>query len=245
MSNLYHQLAPVYEAMYQTFMDYPREFAFYSSILRQYQKKNLLELGCGTGNLAPYFTEAGFGYQGLDLSEEMISLARKKYPQIDFSLGDMRRFTSPSPSESILIPGRSISYLLTNADVNATFATAYSNLKDKGIFCFDFIDAQRFIPPLANGKTVFHEASSEGVFYQRESHWSLNLVHGMDFRWVSVYYQKAGDEWQKIGADDTVIRAFTRAEIEIFLAINNFQVQEVIDRPSYAFPTYVVVAQRR
>ena len=48
----------------------------------------------------------------------------------------------------------------------------------------------------------------------------------------------------EIGQDHSNLRTFTVNEIEIFLFINGFKIKEIIDRPSYFFPTYVFVAEK-
>ena len=62
MSNLYQKLAAVYEAMYHSFIDYQEEYFLYGGLLKKDQKTQVLEIGCGTGNLVPYFIENGFDY---------------------------------------------------------------------------------------------------------------------------------------------------------------------------------------
>jgi len=245
MGNLYHDLATVYEAMYQTFINYDEEYIFYSQILKKHNKSEVLEIGSGTGNLAQRFLANQFKYKGLDYSQDMIAIAKKKVPNGLFLEGDMRSFQLLYLVESALITGRTISYLLKNEEVNATFSTIYNNLKSKGILCFDFIDANQFIPTIANGKIVTHKAFYKGIHYSRTSHWSLNLDGGMNLKWDAVYYKKKGKELVKIGTDNSVIRTFTLNEMEILLDINQFEIKEVIDKPAYAFPTYVIVAGRK
>ena len=51
----------------------------------------ILDLGCGAGDpVAGYFMSQGFGVLGVDASHEMISLARRRYPDGDWRVGDMR-----------------------------------------------------------------------------------------------------------------------------------------------------------
>lgn len=244
MENLYGDLAEVYEAMYHTFINYKEEYSFYSNILTGNNKKQILEIGSGTGNLAAHFMENGFEYCGLDMSKEMIAIAKSKVVVAKFLEGDMRTFQLTQPVESALITGRSISYLTTNEDVNATFSSVHKNLKAGGIFCFDFIDASRFIPDILKEKTVIHRASNDNINYQRKGTWELNLKYGMDLKWTAKYYKEVNQEWIEIGEDNPIVRTFSKDEIEIFLTINNFKIKEFIERANYAFPTYVVVAER-
>jgi SAM-dependent methyltransferase len=245
MSNLYNDLATVYDKMYQSFIDYEDEYHFYNNLIQQYQKTNVLEIGSGTGHLAEYFQAANFDYLGLDYSAEMIAIAQNRVPNIAFLQGDMRNFQLQKPVESILITARTLSYLLINKDVINTFSSIYNNLETNGILCFDFIDANEFIPFIAKGEEVTHEAAFDDEAYVRESFWQPNLENGMAFQWDSVYYKKEKNGRIKIGEDNSVIRTFTINEIEIFLTVCSFEIKEIIKRPSYAFPTYVVVAEKK
>lgn len=244
MSNLYHDLAGVYEAMYQSFIDYEAEFHFYSGILNNYQKTSILEIGSGTGNLAQYFCKHDFTYSGLDYSPDMIALARAKGIDASFTVGDMRSFELDQRFESVIMAGRTISYLLLNEEVMQTFSNSFRHLLPKGVLCFDFIDASQFIPSLIKEKTIEHEATFDGIHYRRKSDWKVQLDTGMGLDWDATYFKNTANGWVEIGTDHSSIRTFTLHEIEIFLALNHFQINEVIARPSYAFPTYVIVAQR-
>lgn len=244
MGNLYKDLASIYEAMYQTFINYPEEYTFYSDLLKKYGKKEVLEIGSGTGHLAQYFLDNHFQYLGLDYSEEMIEIAQSKVPRGRFLQGDMRNFSLKQPVESIIITGRTISYLLKNEDVNNTLSAIYKNLKPKGIVCFDFIDANQFIPTIAKGKNITHQASFNNKHYSRDSYWSLDLDGGMKVKWDSAYYEKVEEEKVKLGIDNSTIRTFTINELEIYLKINQFEIKEIIAKSSYAFPTFVIVAER-
>jgi len=245
MSKLYKELAEVYEAMYSTFINYRDEFTFYGEILRTYNKKSVLEIGSGTGNLSKLFTEDGLEYLGLDLSVEMLEIAKKNNPNCVFIEGDMRNFELEELIDSILITGRSISYLLTNEDLNLTFQSIHRNLQKDGIFCFDFIDANRFIPEILKEERIIHKANFDGKRYIRESRWVLNLHYGMDLKWDSKYGKELDGEYQEIGGETEVVRSFTKDEIEIFLEINDFEFLQIIDRQTYAFPTYVIVAKKK
>ncbi len=242
--NLYKDLALIYEAMYQTFINYEGEYKFYKDILNKYDIDNVLEIGCGTGNLAARFVENNFQYMGFDLNEKMIEIAKTKTPEGRFILGDMRHFRLNDKFQSILITGRTISYLLSNKDVNACFACIHDNLEEKGVFCFDFIDANKFVPNIGKGKTVVHKATCNNVEYVRKSQWKLNLEFGMDFKWDALYFRKNKEALIKIGEDVSVVRTFSLNEIEIFLAINGFTMIDCIERETYAFPTYVIVAKK-
>jgi SAM-dependent methyltransferase len=56
------------------------------------------DLGCGPGHVARYLHEQGVSMFGIDLSEQMIEVARRLNPGIDFRAGDMTRLDLPDSS---------------------------------------------------------------------------------------------------------------------------------------------------
>jgi len=46
----------------------------------------VLDLGCGNGRLAELFNEKSISYSGLDISEKLIDIAKKRYPEQDFQV---------------------------------------------------------------------------------------------------------------------------------------------------------------
>lgn len=48
------------------------------------------DLGCGTGRLAAYVMSHGIAVRGLDLSPEMVRVARREQPGLDVQVGDVR-----------------------------------------------------------------------------------------------------------------------------------------------------------
>ena len=57
-----------------------------------YLPKNIkiLDAGCGVGNLTKYILAKGYECEGIDLSEEMIKIAKEKVPEGKFTLMDMQ-----------------------------------------------------------------------------------------------------------------------------------------------------------
>lgn len=234
----------IYDAMYQTFIDYDLEFAFYNSIKEKYHKKYALELGCGSGNLAKHFIEADSYYIGLDLSEDMIALSSTKNPKGKFVQGDITNFTIDKKVDLALITGRTTSYLLTNNDVSNALKSIAHNLDKNGILCFDFIDASRFFKEIKGGKKVKHTANLNGKYYYRESYVKETAQNNFMFSWDATYYEDKIDASTIITKDASIVRAFTKDEWELLLYLNGFEVLEFIDRKSYFFDTYVVVAKK-
>jgi SAM-dependent methyltransferase len=48
------------------------------------------DLGCGTGRITPYLAGRGLTPRGVDLSPEMVRVAREDFPDFGFEIGDLR-----------------------------------------------------------------------------------------------------------------------------------------------------------
>jgi trans-aconitate methyltransferase len=63
--------------------------------------ETILDLGCGTGDLAHEIAKSGASVIGIDLSAEMVAAARAKYPDIDFRVGDGENFSLEQPVDAV------------------------------------------------------------------------------------------------------------------------------------------------
>ncbi len=245
MATLYdNNMALVFDEMYQVFINYDEEFDFYKRFLVEYNCSNILEIGCGTGNLAKRFIENNYNYLGLDFSQSMIEIAKKRNKKGNFTQADMRNFSSKK-QDSILITGRTTSYIISNKDLDDTFNSVYKNLNKNGIFIFDFIDANRYIPFIITNKDIEHAAFINKKQYVRIGNW-IQTPNAENFMldWNAQYYEIIENEKKLISKDFSTVRVFTLNEIEIFLYKNGFQILETIDRKTYAYDTYVIVAKK-
>ena len=63
---------------------------YIDKFLESLNGKEILDIGCGLGNLTNYMNEHGFNVIGIDLSDEMLKIAKSKYKHITFKKMDMR-----------------------------------------------------------------------------------------------------------------------------------------------------------
>lgn len=224
-SKLYSQLARIYHEMYQTIFDYREEFRFYDGLMKKYNKSSVLEIGCGSGNLAPYFLEAGYEYVGLDLYGEMLEVAREHCPQAQFIQGDMRSLKLAQTFPAVIITGRSFAYMTTNSDVMSALESIHAVLEQDGILIFDNFRAEEIIPNL-KPESVQEIQCGENT-YTRINKTQLNLETGWTWNWNATYHiDRPGEERQTI-QDQAILRAFTLEELTLFLRLAHFHVLEV------------------
>lgn len=63
--------------------------------------EQILDLGCGTGQLTEKIAQSGAFVQGIDSSLSMISKARANYSQLDFAVADARDFKVEKPLDAV------------------------------------------------------------------------------------------------------------------------------------------------
>jgi len=103
----------------------------------------VLEVACGTGEILKLLSDQHETF-GIDISPEMIKLARQKDKKSTYQIGDMRSFDLGKKFDLILCPYDSINHLLSFSDWEKTFANIKNHLKDKGKFIFDYNTLKKF-----------------------------------------------------------------------------------------------------
>ncbi len=126
--------------------DYAREADYVQGLIAKYRPdaKTVLDLGCGTGRHDILLAAKGYSVTGVDLSEEMLSVARTNASKatlgqgrISFSLGDVRAVRLDLSFDAVLLLFHVMSYQTTNDDLQAAFATVKKHLGPQGICIFD------------------------------------------------------------------------------------------------------------
>ena len=247
MEKLYQELAEIYNIMYQSFIDYDEEFAYYNEFLKKYNARQILEIGCGSGNMAKRILANNYNYVGLDISLPMLSIAKKQLPFAVFIQADMRNFSVENKFDAALIIGRSLSYILSMEDLMQTFNCVHKSLNPNGTFFFDVIDAKKFMPTIDSNKLIVHSMKHQNKIYSRESIFeNASADDECLWNWHAAYYVKEPTiEREQIAKDNTTLRSFKKEEIELILTQCGFRVLEINERPSYAFDTLVFCSQKK
>lgn len=134
----YETFASVYDAiMDETLYDLWLDFS-----LRHFPKgkKKVLELACGTGILSVMLAQKGFEVTGLDLSADMIALAKKRaqgVAQLDFVEGNMLDLSQVGHYDMVTCYSDSLCYMEDEVDVGQVFEQVYAQLNKGGRFLFD------------------------------------------------------------------------------------------------------------
>ncbi len=107
--------------------------------LKPHKNTAILDLGCGEGRYTAVFKKKGYRVFGLDLSETLVRIGKKKEPRLDLMVGDMRFI--PGTFDLILSLFTSFGYFDTDAENEAALAAVFQSLNPGGYYWLDFLNA--------------------------------------------------------------------------------------------------------
>ncbi|WP_134683188.1 class I SAM-dependent methyltransferase [Brevibacillus migulae] len=103
-------------------------------LLEVQKGEKVLDLGCGTGDLAAIIQDRGAFVHGIDMSESMIQQARQKYPSHTFSVADAQTFSTPEQYDAVF----SNAALHWMKQPEQTIASIWMTLRSGGRFVAEF-----------------------------------------------------------------------------------------------------------
>ncbi len=152
----YRDFAFVYDELMNE-VDYNGWVKYIEDIIKNEnaQVKNILELACGTGNLTIPLTKKNYDIAGIDISDEMLSVAREKAEKEGIELvllqQDIAELDFDVPNlDCILCACDGFNYLTYDDELESVFEKAHELLKDDGIFIFDISSYYKLSTILGN-----------------------------------------------------------------------------------------------
>ena len=138
---------------YKVRSDYISDFLITNGI----EEGKILDLACGTGSFSKELLERGYSVVGVDLSEDMLTVAQSKLKKGDFSLikASMTDYEAPDCFDGIICCLDSINHLTDVKDVQAVFDNCYHSLKENGLFIFDVNTIYKHQQILSDNTFVF------------------------------------------------------------------------------------------
>ncbi len=152
-NRLYNDLAWIWP-IWEDVEEYRQESELFVDLIKknaESEVSTILDIGCGGGKNA-FHLKKHFNVTGVDISDAMLSHARKLNPECEFVLDDMRSFDLGRQFDSIYI-NDSINYMTTRDDLRAVFRNACKHLDPNGVMiCFAEATKESFI----QNKTHLH-----------------------------------------------------------------------------------------
>ena len=130
-----------------------------------------LDLACGTGTLIrSMMPDSSLQSSGVDLSENMINIARALSPDTTFHCADMSSFQCNQKFDLITCLLYSMHYCSEWQQFTQTVENVYELLNPGGVFCFDVVDKDW----IDNEKVAFSEYELKGRMFSCQSGWTVN-----------------------------------------------------------------------
>ncbi len=131
----YDKLAKYYDLID---CDKTRFIEFIKTYIKKYknQASNILELGCGTGNILKYFSDE-FECHGIDISGNMIDIASKKNNRIKYCIGDIRELSMSMRFDVIISMFDTLNHLSSEDELKKVSMKVSDHLNKGGLFIFD------------------------------------------------------------------------------------------------------------
>lgn len=104
----------------------------------------ILDLCCGTGQLAQMLILKGYQVTGLDGSEKMLHYAQKNAPNGKFILGDARLFELPNTFDAVICTDSALNHIMSLEELKSVFHNVYAAMKENTLFFFDLGLEKRF-----------------------------------------------------------------------------------------------------
>jgi SAM-dependent methyltransferase len=185
----------------------------------------VVDLGCGSGILARAVSEAGYGVVGVDLSPDMVALARAQAPLAEITTGSAHDAVIP-PAVAVSAVGEVLNYATdarAGLEALATLAERVAAaLAPGGLFLFDVAMPGRHGP--ATRRTVFHDREDWSLVNAVDEH-----DHTLDRR-IVVFRRTPASDGDAVGLyrrtdEHHVLRLYDPLDVERVLDAAGFTVE--------------------
>jgi SAM-dependent methyltransferase len=228
--------ASIYDAMYAE-KDYRREVdVIVDAFVRHADGtppgggvRTVLDLGCGTGNHALLLAARGYSVTGVDLSPQMLAIAREKADgaaaDICFVAGDVRYVDAHGPYDAALLMFAVLGYQHANADVRATFSNIRRHLRPGGLLIFDAWYGPGVLADAPADRTRVVETMRGAV--ERRASSEMDVRHHLCT--VRYHLTPAADCDAEAAVETHVVLYFFPMELEMYLESCGFRLLRMTD----------------
>jgi len=191
----------------------------------------VVDLGCGSGLTARRLTDAGFDVIGVDISQEMVELARSNAPDATFIVDSLFTFDIPA-CVAVTAIGESINYAIddstTKQDVDGFAQRVYDVLLPGGLAMLDAAGPGRIGPGVCNDARF--EGEGWALFVRTEG-----SDDGLSMTRETMLFRQEGDVWRRTDERHR-LDLFSPESVTEQLLIAGFDVVVMSGYEDLAFP---------
>ncbi len=216
----YNTFALFYDRLTEN-ADYEVRSDYISNFFSQYGSggKNVLDLACGTGTLCALLSAKGYDVTGIDLSADMLTVAKNKCPDSKFICADISDFDISEKFDFCTCTLDSINHLSDINEVKKCFHSVYNCLKKDGLFVFDVNTIYKHNEVLCDNTFVFDE---EDFFLS----WDNELMENNQVRILLDFFIFNGKNYDRF-SEEFVETAYSVDELKS--ALKDFEIIGIYD----------------
>jgi ubiquinone/menaquinone biosynthesis C-methylase UbiE len=215
--------------------DWPNEIDFYQRMAANAKQADgsVLELACGTGRVAIRLARNGIKVVGLDLSQYMLEVARRKSVDLNnirWVEGDMRSFQLGECFWLVIIPGHAFQHLNTPEDQVACLECIKRHLIPKGQLIVH-LDSQdiRWLGELLGQKDNHFEV--EGKFIRAATGREIQSYRAWSYE-PSTQTAVVHARWEEMDTDGCVTDYWETAPARLH-CVFRFEMEHVLARAGF------------
>ncbi|MFH2038420.1 MAG: methyltransferase domain-containing protein [Chloroflexota bacterium] len=219
--------------------DWPGELDFYQEMAAKVKSTGgtVLEVACGTGRIAIRLAQKGARVVGLDLSSEMIEIARQKsigIENIHWAAGDMRSFNLKDKFNLALIPGHAFQNLNTTQDQVACLKCIKRHLHPGGMLVIHLdhmnIENMKWLGDLCNKKGEF---KAEEQFKHPDTGHQVQALRVWAYE-PSTQTAVLQSVWEEFNIDEQIVNRIKRKSIQLHVVFR-FEMEHLLARVGFKF----------
>lgn len=191
----YEALAASYDRLTND-VDYEATVEFYYEILRRegLRPRTAVDLACGTGSVSLLLAKRGLQVTGVDMSEEMLTVACQKAQELEnppmFVCQPLQELRLPRGVDMAVCALDSLDYITNPSDCAEAIRRVYKALNPGGIFLFDVNTPEKL--RAMDGQVFLDEDDDVYCVWRGEFDEETNICsYGMDL------FQRQGSTWER------------------------------------------------
>ena len=182
----------------------------------------VLDLCCGTGQLAAELSRHGYRTTGLDGSTDMIEIAKRNAPDADFVLQDARNIDLSRRFSAVFSTWDSLNHVMTADELEQVFRGVFTVLLPGGHFVFDLNMEEGY---RARWRGSFGLVEEDHVCVERQSYDATEQTGRID----STLFELKGSRWIRTDFSHTQ-RCYEESEVRKRLRRAGFEELRSLDR---------------
>ncbi len=165
--NTWNKVAKIYEDKFMALDLYNDTYDIFLKLVSK-EDASVLEVGCGPGNISKYLLTKNpdLKIKGIDISENMVKLARKNNPTAEFEIMDIRAVDSINEKFDGIVCGFCIPYL-SQPDCSKLIINCGNLLNDAGILYLSFVagnyENSGYVKASSGERTYFYYHNLENL----------------------------------------------------------------------------------